>query len=115
MDIKNRRCLVTGAGRGLGRQIALDLAKAHAHVHVCDISPEALTPIMADSAGLAVTSHICDVTNEASVKSMFAAIATEGALDVLVNNAGITRDGLLIKSGESGGDRAHERCARYHH
>ena len=38
MDIKNKRCLVTGAGRGLGKQIALDLAKSGASVHVCDIS-----------------------------------------------------------------------------
>lgn len=102
MDIKNRRCLVTGAGRGLGRQIALDLAKAGAHVHICDISAEALTPIKADSAELSITSHICNVADEASVKSMFAAIAGEGPLDVLVNNAGITRDGLLIKATDDG-------------
>lgn len=102
MDIKNRRCLVTGAGRGLGRQIAFDLAKAGARVHVCDISAEALTAIKADSAGLSISSHICNVTDEASVKSMFAAIAAEGPLDVLVNNAGITRDGLLIKATDDG-------------
>lgn len=102
MDIKNRRCLVTGAGRGLGRQIALDLAKAGARVHVCDVSSEALTAIQADSADLSITSHICNVTDEASVKSLFAAIAVEGPLDVLVNNAGIIRDGLLIKPGDDG-------------
>ncbi len=102
MDIKNRRCLVTGAGRGLGRQIALDLAKAGARVHVCDVSSEALTAIQADSADLSITSHICNVTDEASVKSLFAAIAVEGPLDVLVNNAGIIRDGLLIKPSDDG-------------
>lgn len=102
MDIKNRCCLVTGAGRGLGRQIALDLAKAGAHVHVCDVSAEALTAIKADSSALSITSHICNVADEASVKSMFAAIAAEGPLDVLVNNAGITRDGLLIKASDDG-------------
>jgi 3-oxoacyl-[acyl-carrier protein] reductase len=46
--------------------------------------------------------HVCNVADEKAVQALFAAIAAEGPLDVLVNNAGITRDGLLIKRGEDG-------------
>jgi 3-oxoacyl-[acyl-carrier protein] reductase len=97
MNIKNKHCLVTGAGRGLGRQIALDLVRSGASVYVCDISEEALKSIKDVSLNLPVTFHVCNVTDEASVKAMFAEIAQAGSLDVLVNNAGITRDGLLLK------------------
>jgi len=100
MDIKNKCCLVTGAGRGLGRQIALDLVGGGASVHVCDVSEEALKSMKDDCRDLPVTFHICDVADESSVKAMFAEIAGAGTLDVLVNNAGITRDGLLLKINE---------------
>lgn len=101
MDIKNKRCLVTGAGRGLGRQIALDLVGGGASVHVCDVSEEALKSMKDACRDLPVTFHVCNVTDESSVKAMFAEIAETGPLDVLVNNAGITRDGLLLKISEN--------------
>ncbi len=97
MNIQNKHCLVTGAGRGMGRQIALDLARNGAFVHVCDISEDALKNMKSECRDLPVTFHVCNVTDESSVKTMFAEIASAGPLDVLVNNAGITRDGLLIK------------------
>ena len=97
MEIKNKRCLVTGAGRGMGRQIALDLVRNGAMVHVCDITEDALQSMKNDCLDLPVTFHVCNVADESSVKAMFAEIITAGALDVLVNNAGITRDGLLLK------------------
>jgi 3-oxoacyl-[acyl-carrier protein] reductase len=81
----------------LGRQIAMDLARGGASVHVCDISEEALQGIREAGAGLPITGHVCNVADEASVQALFAAIAKAGTLDVLVNNAGITRDGLLLK------------------
>lgn len=98
MDIKNKRCLVTGASRGLGRRIALELAAAGAIVHGCDINREAMEAL-SQSAGpdAGIIPHGCDVRDESSVKAMFARIAEEGGLDILVNNAGITRDGLLLK------------------
>ncbi len=97
MEIKNKRCLVTGAGRGMGRQIALDLARSGALVHVCDITEDALQSMKKDCRDLPVTFHVCNVADESSVKTMFAEIVAAGPLDVLVNNAGITRDGLLLK------------------
>jgi 3-oxoacyl-[acyl-carrier protein] reductase len=75
----------------------MDLARGGASVHVCDISEEALQGIREAGAGLPITGHVCNVADEASVQALFAAIAKAGTLDVLVNNAGITRDGLLLK------------------
>ncbi len=98
MNIQNKHCLVTGAGRGLGRRIALDLAGNGARVHVCDVSEDALENMKSECRDLPVAFHVCNVTDESSVKAMFAEIAAAGPLEVLVNNAGITRDGLLVKA-----------------
>ena len=94
MIIESKHCVVTGAGRGLGRQIACDLASRGAFVHACDISDEALQPLKDADTNKTMTFHVCNVADEASVKSMFAELPP---IDVLVNNAGITRDGLLVK------------------
>lgn len=100
MDLQGKRCLVTGAGRGLGRQIARELARAGARVHVCDISDEALADVRREESDW--DCRVCNVADEAAVQALFAAVAAEGPLDVLVNNAGITRDGLLLKRGDDG-------------
>ncbi len=94
MIIEGKHCVVTGAGRGLGRQIACDLASRGAFVHACDISDEALQPLKDADTNKTMTFHVCNVADEASVKSMFDELPP---IDVLVNNAGITRDGLLLK------------------
>lgn len=101
MDIKNKRCLVTGAGKGLGKQIALDLIGKGACVHVCDITEDALKGFKDASRDLQVSFHVCNVADESSVRAMFAEIAGAGPLDVLVNNAGITRDGLFLKANDN--------------
>jgi 3-oxoacyl-[acyl-carrier protein] reductase len=97
MDIKNRRCLITGAGRGLGKQMAMDLLRSGASVHACDISIAALETLKAATDNLPITFHACDIADEAAVNVMFSKISECGGLDVLINNAGITRDGLLLK------------------
>ena len=97
MEIKNKRCLITGAGRGLGKQMAMDLLRSGASVHACDISIAALESLKEAAGALPVTFHACDIADEAAVKAMFAKISESGGLDVLINNAGITRDGLLLK------------------
>ena len=94
MDIKDKHCVVTGAGRGLGKQISLDLAKRGAIVHACDISDEALKGLKEKCNNMSMTFHACNVADENSVKKMFAGL---DKVDVLVNNAGITRDGLFIR------------------
>lgn len=100
MNIRGSVCAVTGAGRGLGRRIALDLARAGAAVFGCDRSEAALSGTIeaAEGESLDVRLSVCDVSDEKAVMRMFRGIEQQaGGLDVLINNAGITRDGLLIR------------------
>ncbi len=94
MNIKGKHCVVTGAGRGLGRQIALGLAEQGAIVHACDVNNDAIAGLKKNTPFPNMTLHACDVTNEGEVQSFFAGLP---AIDILVNNAGITRDALMIK------------------
>ena len=95
--------IVTGAGRGIGRAIALTLAKAGAKVLVNDLDGEFAQAVageveQAGSEGLAVGAS---VTNESEVGQMVqAAVDKWGQVDVLVNNAGITEDALLVRMNE---------------
>ncbi len=95
MDITNKHCVITGAGRGLGHQIALDLLARGAIVHACDLQTEALEDIQQSAASEQLTCTTCDISNEKAVGEFFESLP---AVDVLINNAGITRDGLLIKN-----------------
>lgn len=93
--------LVTGAGRGIGRQIALTLAQNHAHVIVnyngSKQSAEQVVTEIAEAGGSAEAMQ-CNVADadagNAMVKDI---IAKHGKVDILVNNAGITRDNLIMR------------------
>jgi 3-oxoacyl-[acyl-carrier protein] reductase len=98
--MNGRVCVITGAGRGIGYQIATDLAQKGAKVYACDINDEKLNNLRerAEKNSLNIVCSACDVSNEKSVEDFFKDIEkSEKSLDVLVNNAGITQDGLLIK------------------
>lgn len=100
MEIAGARVLVTGGARGLGRAFALDLAAAGATVGVCDVDAEALAGLKASAGelGSRVWTMPANVSDEASVESLFAAFVEEaGGIDAVVNNAGLNRDGLLVK------------------
>ena len=94
MNIKNKHCIVTGAGRGLGKQIAIELAEQGAVVHACDISDKAMQGLKDNNTNPTMTFHVCNVTDEENVKAVFGGLTK---IDVLINNAGITHDSLLIK------------------
>jgi len=92
MPFKNKRALVTGAGRGIGRGIALALAKEGCNVVVSDINLEDSEKVAKEVKKLGVKAMgvKCDVSSKAEVEKLFLKTAEEfGGLDILVNNAGI--------------------------
>jgi len=105
VEISGRRVLITGGARGLGRVFALDLATAGAVVGVCDLEADGLTDLREEAAGsgLSVWTRPADVSDETDVERLFAAFVGEvGPIDAVVNNAGLNRDGLLVrKSGDT--------------
>jgi len=85
------RALVTAGASGIGATIARALAEAGARVHVCDIDSVALARGIPGAAG--ITASVADASVASDVDRVFADVeASLGGLDVLVNNAGITRD-----------------------
>ena len=100
MDITGKTIVITGAGRGLGRAMALEFAARGAQLALIDVTEDGLTQTVRDcaAAGSVVRSYRCNVTQEdAIVATMDAIVRDFGRLDVLINNAGIVKDGLLVK------------------
>ena len=92
--------LVTGASQGIGRAIALDLAKHGATVALAARSLDKLESLAQEiaSTGGTARAFALDVTSEDSIKSCAKAVLADlGACHILVNNAGITRDGLALR------------------
>ena len=100
MQIKDKVIAITGGGRGLGRAMALGFASRGGHVALLDINQADLdeTRKLAEAQGVRAATYIADVAQEADVIAALDGVVRDfGALDVMVNNAGITRDGLLVK------------------
>jgi 3-oxoacyl-[acyl-carrier protein] reductase len=97
MPLQGKVCLVTGAGRGIGRAVVARLAREGARaVIACDVSSEGFPELERSQDSVRVRQ--LDVTDAAAVALAVAEISAElGCIDVLVNNAGITRDALLQK------------------
>lgn len=106
MDIHNKVIAITGGAQGLGLAMAKQLADKGARVALIDINKESLDKALAEinqNAPVA-KAYVCNITDEASVEGVFDTILADfGQLHGLVNNAGITKDGLLIRTrdGES--------------
>lgn len=101
MQIENSVIVITGAAQGLGQSMALYLAKKHAKLALIDLDADKLasTQALCEAAGSPQVKHyLCNVAKEDDVEHTFQGISNDfGALNALVNNAGILRDGLLIK------------------
>lgn len=102
--LKGKNALVTGASRGIGRAIALELAKQGANVAVNYAGSEANAQEVVEEIrqmGLKSFKVQADVSNDSHVKNMVKEVISEfGSLDILVNNAGIARDNLLMRMKE---------------
>jgi 3-oxoacyl-[acyl-carrier protein] reductase len=100
VDLTGRPALVTGAARGLGRVIATDLAAAGAKVACVDINLDTLAETVRAirDAGGTAEPLACDVTNSEQVDAAVdAVVKLWGGLQILVNNAGITRDNMILR------------------
>jgi 3-oxoacyl-[acyl-carrier protein] reductase len=101
MDLKESVIAITGAGQGLGQMMAVTLAQSGAELALLDVNEEALRKTQDQCHMLSTKAMIykVDVTNEAEVVQAFNDIIEDfGQLDGLINNAGILRDGLLVKA-----------------
>jgi 3-oxoacyl-[acyl-carrier protein] reductase len=100
MDIHGKTVAITGAARGIGKALALAFARKGAKLALIDLSAEDLAQTATEcaAAGSEARSYACNVTREEDVVATMNAITADfGALDVMLNNAGIVKDGLLVK------------------
>ena len=99
-DIAGQVVVVTGAGRGIGKETAKLFSENGAKVALCDIDEQVVAGAGNEirEGGGEVLSLVCDITERSSVDSMTKKVfETWGRIDCLVNNAGITKDGLFFR------------------
>ena len=108
MELKDKIALVTGGGQGIGQVIGDNLAKSGAHVIFGDINLEnaekSAEDVLANGGNASAT--LINVADPENVKVAFDSIAKEfKPVDILINNAGITKDGLFVRMKEDDWDR----------
>ena len=108
MELQNKVALVTGGAQGIGKTISEELVRNGAHVVLGDVNLEgaqATAEAINNNGGSASAVKI-DVSNPAEVKQVFDSILKDKKpIDIMINNAGITRDGLMVRMKEADWDR----------
>lgn len=108
-SLKGKRALITGAGSGIGKEMALLFAQRGAHVVVCDLDRSAADTVASEVNSLvgagAATGISCDVAKADEVQRVFAKVAEAGGIDILCNNAGISHVGNIEVAEEADLDR----------
>src|ERR1044071_5270597 len=106
--LAGKNALVTGAARGIGKSIAIILAKSGANIAFTDLAPEeklAEVEKELSSLGIKAKGYRSDASDFKAAETLIDSVVKEfGTLDVLVNNAGITRDNLLLRMTEENFD-----------
>jgi 3-oxoacyl-[acyl-carrier protein] reductase len=100
MKLNGKVAIVTGAGQGIGAATALKFAQEGATLALCDLNAEAVSSVVdaCRAAGATAVGFSVNVANREAIQDMAASVrARFGRIDVLVNNAGITRDARLQK------------------
>ncbi len=103
MRLQDQVAIITGAGQGIGQEIAMRFAAEGAKVAVVDINYDHCLAVQAEieAMGLKAIAIKCDVSKRTEVESMVEEVVKEfGTVDILINNAGITRDGWFMKMTE---------------
>ncbi|MFB1015297.1 MAG: SDR family NAD(P)-dependent oxidoreductase, partial [Alteromonadaceae bacterium] len=101
MNIKNKVIVITGGGQGLGRAMAVELAQSGAKLALIDLNEEQLqtTVKLIEQLGSTAKYYLANVTNEKEVEEIFEKINQDfDGFDGLINNAGVLRDGMLVKA-----------------
>lgn len=100
MQLDGKLVAITGSGRGIGRAMAQAFANRRASVALIDLNSDDLAKSkeLCEAEGVRAAAYVCNVTNEREVESTLDRIVQDfGRLDVMINNAGITKDALLVK------------------
>ena len=99
MNLEGQIALITGAGRGIGKTIALKLAESGADIVLADMSPQvAEVRVVVESLGRKCLTFEADVTDLEAIETMVKKIIEElGSIHILINNAGITQDNLFMR------------------
>ena len=107
-DLKNKNALITGAGKGIGKAVAIALAKEGVNVILLARTQADIDTVAKEAAtfgvkSIAITADVADINsvNTAIEK----ALAEFKTIDILINNAGITKDNLLMRMSESDFDQ----------
>jgi len=116
-SFKDKIAVVTGGGDGMGRSLAVQLAAEGCHVAICDLSVDTLaetkTRCEATGTGVRVTTHTCDVSDEAALQAFRDEIVAQHETDhihLLFNNAGIGGAGSMIEDERAGWERTFNVC-----
>ncbi len=107
MRLKDKNALITGGAQGIGKAIALGMAKEGANIGIADVNIENAenTALEVRTSGVKSIAVKLDVSRQDNVSNTFQTFVKElGALDILVNNAGITRDTVLLRMKEEDWD-----------
>jgi 3-oxoacyl-[acyl-carrier protein] reductase len=100
MDLAKKTIVITGAGQGIGRALALAFAQAGSDLALIDLGAERLTETseLVRQHGVTARTYLANVADEAQVEATADRIAAEfGRFDGIINNAGILRDAMLLK------------------
>lgn len=107
-NLKEKTALVTGGSRGIGRAVAVELAKLGANVAInfsSNNKAAAEVALEVIALGRKAVTYQADIASSMQVKEMVEAVVADfGGIDILINNAGVTRDGLLLQMSEENWD-----------